>query len=116
MTRFQWGIYRANLNPIRGSEQGGTRPVLVVSGEAINLALPIVGICPLTSLKPGRRIYSTEVLIPAGEGGLSLDSLVMTHQIRTLAKERLANRLGSLESDALKEAVKVALGIFLDLE
>lgn len=93
MAELQWALYQADLNPIRGSEQGGLRPVLVVSREAINRALPVVGVCPLTSLKPGRKLYPTEVLIQSGEAGLTMDSLVLAHQIRTIAKERLKRRL-----------------------
>ena len=66
---FQWRLFRAKLDPALGSEQAGTRPVLVVSREVINQALPIVAVVPLTSMKAGRRIYATEVLLPAGAAG-----------------------------------------------
>ena len=89
----------------------GTRPVLVVSRESIHRALPLVGVCPLTSRKPGRRIYATEVLIPAGHAGLSLESVVLAHQVRTIAKERLSGRLGRLEDDSLKLAIRQALAL-----
>lgn len=116
MAELQWAVYQADLNPVLGSEQAGLRPVLVVSRETLNRALPVVGICPLTSLKSGRKIYSTEVLIRAGEAGLALDSLVLAHQIRTIAKERLRRRLGTIQQGSLRVAIKNALRLFLDLE
>jgi len=90
---------------------------LIVSHEAINAALPIVTVLPLTSYREGRREYSTEVLISASEAGLSHDSIVMAHQIRTLAKERLDRHYGELTTDEdLREQVRQAMCIHLDLE
>lgn len=116
MADLQWGIYRADLNPVRGSEQAGTRPVLVVSRESLNRSLTVVVVCPLTSLKAGRRIYSTEVLIAGGIAGTACDSLVMTHQFRTIAKERLGTKLGHLDDPVLRKAVGSALLLYLDLD
>ena len=116
MPNLQWSLFRADLNPVRGSEQAGTRPVLVVSREALNRSLSIVGVCPLTSLKIGRKIYSTEVLVPAGTAGTLCDSLVMTHQFRTIAKERLGTKLGDLGEEHLRQAVREALSVYLDLD
>ncbi|MCI0471880.1 MAG: type II toxin-antitoxin system PemK/MazF family toxin, partial [Candidatus Aminicenantes bacterium] len=48
MTSFRWNIFLANLDPIIGSEQGKTRPVLVISEEDINQILPVVNVLPLT--------------------------------------------------------------------
>ena len=54
---YQWNIYVALLDPVRGSEQAGRRPVLVVSRERINQLLKVVNVVPLTSLKsPDRKI------------------------------------------------------------
>jgi mRNA interferase MazF len=59
---YQWGIYLAGLDPVRGSEQAGQRPILVISREMINQVLPVVNVVPLTSLKsPERKIYANEV-------------------------------------------------------
>ncbi len=90
--------------------------MLVISREAIHGVLPVVTVLPLTSLKPGRRVYSTEVLIPGGTAGLRTDSLVMAHQVRTLSKTQLGSQLGNLESDALRNEVRAALALYLDLE
>ena len=82
----RWSIYRANLDPAIGSEQGKSRPVLIISEDAVNDVLNIVNIIPITSRKPGRRIYPNETLISADTYGLSNESIVLCHQIRTLDK------------------------------
>jgi mRNA interferase MazF len=53
----KWTIYRANLDPVIGSEQGKTRPVLVISENEINNLLNIVNVIPITTRKKGRQIY-----------------------------------------------------------
>jgi len=65
MSSFRWHIFLANLDPVIGSEQGKTRPVLVISEEEINQILPVVNVLPITTRKVGRRIYPNEVLIPS---------------------------------------------------
>jgi mRNA interferase MazF len=113
---FQWTVFRAALDPVLGSEQAGSRPVLVVSSEVLNEALPIVVVLPLTSAKPGRRVYATEVLLPAGSAGLPANSIVLGHQVRTIAKQRLQAAYGRLDDPALRRAVKAAMAIVLDME
>ena len=73
MSVERWSIWQANLDPVVGSEQGRTRPVLVVSETALNDILPVVNVFTVTSRKPGRRIYPNECLLPAGVGGLTAD-------------------------------------------
>jgi mRNA interferase MazF len=113
---LQWCVCQADLDPVVGSEQAGFRPVLVVSNEIMNERLPIVTVLPLTSHKPGRRIYSTEVLLPARVAGQPLDSIVMAHQIRTISKRRLQAAYGQLQVPALRQAVQAAMRLYLDLE
>jgi mRNA interferase MazF len=66
MSVARWSIWLANLDPVVGSEQGKTRPVLVISDTRLNDILPVVNVLPLTSRKPGRRIYPNEAGIPVG--------------------------------------------------
>ncbi|HHV64896.1 MAG TPA: type II toxin-antitoxin system PemK/MazF family toxin [Peptococcaceae bacterium] len=115
MVEYQWGIFWADLEPTKGSEQAGVRPVLVVSSEIMNEALPIVSILALTSLKKGRKIYPIEVLLSSEATGLPQDSIAMAHQIRAISKERLKDKVGYLNSDELKEKVKTAIRTYLDL-
>jgi len=66
---YRWHIFLADLDPVIGSEQGKTRPVLVISEEEINQILPVVNILPLTTRKPERRIYPNEAIVSAGDAG-----------------------------------------------
>lgn len=102
---YRWHVFLANLDPVIGSEQGRTRPVLVISEEAINQILPVVNILPITARKTGRRIYPNEVLILVGTGGLEQESIVLCYQIRTLDKKRLIREIGKIDELELQEAI-----------
>ncbi len=102
---YRWRIFLANLDPVIGSEQGKIRPVLVISEEEINQILPVVSVLPITSRKSGRRIYSNEVLIHVGVGGLEKESIVLCYQIRTLDKKRLTKEIGKIDALELQEAI-----------
>ena len=77
MSVSQWSIWLANLDPVVGSEQGRTRPVLVISDGSLNEILPVVNVIPITSRKPKRRVYPNEAFLPAQTGGLTLDSIAL---------------------------------------
>ena len=97
-------------------EQVGIRPVLVISSEEANEVLQIVTIISITSLKPGRKVYPIEVLMPAKVTGLSKDSIAMAHQIRAISKERLGEKIGLIETEYIKESIKKAIKVYLDIE
>ncbi|MBC8275901.1 MAG: type II toxin-antitoxin system PemK/MazF family toxin [Chloroflexi bacterium] len=113
MPAFQWAVMEANLNPVAGSEQKGIRPVIIVSNEEFNQAMPNVTVLPLTSTK--RRLYPSEVSLPHGKAGQPLDSIIMAHQIRTISKQRLEGLLGYLKDPQIRDevctAIKEHLGI-----
>jgi len=109
------GIFLADLNPVVGSEQKGKRPVLIVSDEDFNQVMPVVTILPITSLKKGRRVYPNEVLISKGIGGLTTDSIVLAHQIRTISKDRLIKFLGMVKDPRLQSAIDGSVRIHLNL-
>jgi mRNA interferase MazF len=113
---YRWSIFTAVLDPVRGSEQAGQRPVLVVSRESINQVLPVVNVVPLTSLKsPERKIYPNEVLLSAGTGGIAVDSVALCYQIRTLDKNRLIAELGQVSDRKIRAQIIAALRFQLDL-
>ena len=106
-------IWLAELNPIRGSEQAGTRPVLILQNNSINrftstfLAIPLT-----TNLR--RASLPTCVLLPEGEGGLAKDSVALCHQLRVLDKSRLMRRVGSVSESmltAINHCVLFTIGI-----
>jgi mRNA interferase MazF len=101
MKVLRWEIWLANLEPVIGSEQGRTRPILVLSSSALNDILPVVNVLPITSRKPNRRIYPNEVLLPVSTGGLSQESISLCYQIRTLDKQRLTKRFGVINDTKL---------------
>ncbi|MCF6093244.1 type II toxin-antitoxin system PemK/MazF family toxin [Microaerobacter geothermalis] len=115
MVTYQWGIFWADLNPTKGSEQSGVRPVLVVSTEEANLSLPIVTVISLTSAKPGRKVYSIEAYLPSEISGLPKDSIAMAHQIRAVSKERLKDKCGYIGSEEYREKIRQAMMAYLDL-
>lgn len=113
---YQWQIFMASLDPVTGSEQAGTRPVLVISRESLNQLLPVVNVVPLTSRKSSaRRIYPNEVLIRAGIAGLAMDSIVLCYQIRTLDKWRLRQDLGEVTDVSVRNQILEAIQFQLDL-
>ena len=105
----QWTVWLANLDPIIGSEQGKTRPVLIVSKTSLNNTLPVVNVIPLTSRKANRRVYPNEVLVPADRGGLTIESIALCYQIRTLDKRRLTRKLGIINSTNIQREIVSAL-------
>jgi mRNA interferase MazF len=113
---YQWHVFLASLDPIRGSEQAGRRPVLVISREELNQILPVVNVIPLTSRKsPERVVYPNEVLLPAGSGGLKVDSIALCYQIRTLDKGRLEQDWGELDDGEVCQRIREAICFQLDV-
>jgi len=115
MVRYQWNIFWSNLDPGKGSEQAGKRPVIVISAEEVNQVLPIVTVMAVTSLKEGRRIYPIEVMLRAYDTGLSKNSVAMAHQIRTISKDRLEGKCGEIKDDNIKEQIRKAIRVYFDL-
>ncbi len=114
----KWTIWRANLDPVVGSEQGKSRPVLIISEDDINSLLNIVNIVPITSRKQGRIIYPNEVLLSTDITGLDTESIALCHQIRTIDKTRLSKKYGQISSKDIQnqiiDAVCFQLGIRKD--
>ena len=109
MSTTRWSVWLAGLDPVVGSEQGKTRPILIISETSINSVLPVVNVLPVTSRKLGRRIYPNEALLPTGTAGLTAESIVLCYQIRTLDKRRLLRMFGTLDDISLRETILEAL-------
>lgn len=110
----RWSVWLANLEPVVGSEQGKTRPVLIISQTALNKILPVVNVLPITTRKPNRRIYPNEAFIKSA--GLLNDSIVLCFQIRTLDKQRLTKHLGDLTENKTKNEILEALCFQLEIQ
>lgn len=106
----QGEIWFADLDPVKGSEQSGSRPVVIISGNTLNDTLPIVIVVPITSKV---KSYPTCVLLRADKtSGLKKDSEAVTFQIRVLAKTRLTMRIGRVAREELRDILK---GLFVAL-
>lgn len=116
---LKWNVFTVDLNPIIGSEQRSVRPAIIISDDDFSTSMPLVTILPITTLKPGRRIYPNEVLIEKKQNdnktGLIDDSIILIHQIRTISKKRLLEQIGSIEDIELQENINDALRIHLNL-
>lgn len=102
-------IFYADLSPVIGSEQGGTRPVLVVQNDVGNKFSPTVIVAAITS-QINKAKMPTHIEISAHEFGLLKDSVILLEQVRTIDKKRLREKIGRL-SDELITRVDEALGI-----
>jgi len=106
-------IYLADLDPTRGSEQAGTRPVVIFQKDILNKFTRTVVVIPFTTnLK--RAQLPSGVLVHKGDGGLREDSVALCHQIRVLDRSRLTTRLGSL-APATMEQIEAVLAFTLDM-
>jgi mRNA interferase MazF len=99
----RWELYWVDLDPHVGSEHGGPRkPALVVSNDGFNRSFSLVTIVPLTKREgKQRRVYPFEVLAP-DLIGTGYESLIMPHQVRTISKKRLLDRIGALSDENLQ--------------
>ena len=105
-------IWQVNLDPMRGHERAGQRPGLVVSVDRFNHGpAGLVVIIPITSRAKGIPLH---VQINPPEGGLTQVSFIKCEDVRSVSKERLTSRRGSISSKTMT-AVEERLGILLGL-
>ena len=106
-------IFYADLSPVVGSEQGGTRPVLIVQNDTGNRHSPTVIAAAITS-QTGKARLPTHINIAGGSVGLSKDSVILLEQIRTIDKKRLREHMGHLDEDQMMmvdDAIAVSFGL-----
>ena len=92
-------VFLINYDPAVGSEAKKTRPAVVVSNDINNAHSPIISISPITSNVS--RVYTFEVEILPGTGGLRTRSKVMVNQTRAVDKIRLVKKMGRLPDNIL---------------
>ena len=93
-------IYWADLNPIRGSEQGGIRPVLVISKNIFNQRSGTTVILAITSIKPKVKY---PLVLELGCPSLPKRSWVKITQIRTISNQRFGDYIGQINAAQIKE-------------
>ncbi|MDT0293649.1 type II toxin-antitoxin system PemK/MazF family toxin [Mesonia ostreae] len=88
-----WEVY---LDPIKGSEQGGRRPAIILSGNLVNANLKTVIVCPLTTKL--KNYHGNLIVSPSKQNGLKAKSEVMAIHVRSIAKEHFKNKLGVFDN------------------
>lgn len=106
-------IFLVDCEPVKGSEQGGVRPCLIIQNDLGNKYSPLTIIAPITSKKFTKN-YLTNVFLKKEDAGLDKESTIMLNQIRTIDKKRIVKKIGKLNSFIMEE-VNNALKISLDL-
>ncbi len=106
-------IYFAELNPVQGSEQGGTRPVLIIQNDIGNTYSPTTIVLAITSQLNKARL-PTHVAVQAAESGLARDSVILAEQMRTIDKSRLRQKVATLQPRTMRRienAMAVSIGL-----
>ena len=94
-------IWLADLEPVRGREQGGQRPVVIISGDTMNQHYDVRIVCPLSSTI--KNFTGCLLLKKDKVNRLSMDSEILTFQVRTISKGRLIKKIGHITSGQLRE-------------
>lgn len=97
----RYHLYWADLNPTQGSEIAKTRPVVVVSPDAMNQRVETVVVCPLTSQLHPQWASRVQCDCDGHPSEIAVD------QIRTLSKSRLSGSLGKLDAETAQELRQV---------
>jgi mRNA interferase MazF len=108
-------IYFVNLNPVKGREQAGHRPVLVLSVDAINKLPLVITVIVGTKGENISRDYQTNVRVSSEESGLPQETVFLCFQVRSLDAKRFAGKpAGKLTGETLKkveDTVRYCLGL-----
>lgn len=107
----QGEIWNANLNPTKGSEQAGFRPVVIISGNLLNQHLNVVIVVPLTTKI--KKYKGNPILNPSKSNGLKAESEMLMFHIRSVSKERLVSRMGNIEPSEMERSIKTLNEIFI---
>ncbi len=105
-------IWYVDFNPTRGHEQAGSRPALIISDDALNRSP--AGLVIVTPVTTSDRRIPAHVRVTPPDGGLDKPSVILVDQIRTISKDRLGRRLGSVSETTLQE-VEESLRLVLSL-
>ncbi|HEX6778750.1 MAG TPA: type II toxin-antitoxin system PemK/MazF family toxin [Ktedonobacterales bacterium] len=118
----RWSVVRVDfgqvsVSDVRGHEQAGIRPAIIVSNEGFNRHSGLFTIVPLTSEKEYRPARPNEIALPAGTAGLPFSSIALPHQIRTISALRVKPPLyGRLADKDVRRALAKQLLLHLGLE
>ncbi len=103
-------IWMADLNPTKGSEQTGIRPVVILSGNALNDHMPVVIVAPLSTKIKNYKGHP--ILTPDNMNGLKSRSEIILFQIKSISKLRLHKKIGEIPVMAYDLCVKTLNDLF----
>ncbi|RKX65586.1 MAG: type II toxin-antitoxin system PemK/MazF family toxin [Tenericutes bacterium] len=109
MTVHRGEIYFVNLNPVKGREQAGQRPVLVLSVDAINKLPLVVTVVVGTKGENVSRDYPTNVRISPEESGLPIETVFLCFQIRSLDPKRFSEKPAGKLSDKVLKSIEISV-------
>lgn len=102
-----WSVY---FDPVKGNEQGGNRPAVIISGNTLNQNLGVIVVCPITSSV--HHFEGNPVLKPTKDNGLNTISEILVFHVRSISKERFKKKIGMITKNEL-EKVKNTLNDIL---
>ncbi len=108
-------IYFVNLNPVKGREQAGQRPVLVLSIDEINKLPLVVTVVVGTKGENISRDYPTNVRVSPEESGLPMETVFLCFQIRSLDPKRFPEKPAGMVTDEVLENIETAVCYCLGL-
>jgi len=97
----QGEIWKVYFDPIKGSEQAGVRPAVIISGNTMNSKSKLKIVCPLTSSL--HNFKNNPILLPDKINGLNSKSEILVFQVRTLSDERLKKKIGDVNAETINE-------------
>ncbi len=106
-------IILVNFEPVKGSEQGGIRPSLIIQNDIFNKYSPTTIVAPITS-KHFKKEYPTNVFIKKDSSKLNMDSTILLNQIKTIDKKRIIKKLSFLDNFTMNK-IDLAIKASLDL-
>ena len=104
-------IYYADLSPVRGSEQGGIRPVLIIQNDVGNKHSPTTIVACLTTKCTVKHKLPTHIMLDKS-CGLPKESMALLEQLRTIDKARLSNKIGKVSAEDME---KIERGLMISL-
>jgi len=113
MEIYRGDIVIVDFEPVKGSEQGGIRPALIIQNDLGNKYSPTTIVAPITAKKFSKE-FTTNVFISKGDSKLRKDSTILLNQISTIDKIRIKGKVGSLRGgimDKVDLAIMASLGL-----
>lgn len=105
-------VWYCDLSPVKGSEQGGVRPCVIIQNDKGNQFAPTTIIAPITSRHTKAKL-PTHIWLSV-TCGLPVNSMVELEQVRTIDKSRLLEYVGEVqqgEMNLIDKAIKISLGV-----